>query len=406
MRHALAIGLVSTLVIVAACGGGGSSAPTSPSPSMGSPGSQTTGATVTGTVSVGSTARAEGASGPLAVSGLTVTVVGTSLTATVGPNGEFTLTGVPGGNVQLRITGPGVDATLTLSGVQAGQTIQIQITVRGGTASIDADSRQGSELEVEGRIELAPAADLAPTTMIVAGRTINIMSTTVVRKGGTSYPVTAGLVALLRVGVRVHVKGAPNAATTPPSVDAREVMIQNENADLPSQYEYEGVIAPLPGGLQGSASAFTITLVDGRVIRGDSNTRFEDGSFASLAPGVEIEARGVIINESPTVSYLRASRIEIEDGNDDGEDDDDADDDEVKGTFVSGSGACPALSFTLRDKRSRTWNVTTSASTQFDPSCVAGTTATAYFTGAGEVEVEGAMSGSSIAATKVEKKRR
>jgi len=371
---------------------------------MGSPSTPTGGATVTGTVSVGSTARAEGVSGPLAVSGLIVTVVGTGITGTVGANGEFTLTGVPGGDIQLRITGPGVDATLTLTGVQAGQTIQIQITVRGNSASVDADSRQGSsELQVEGRIEVAPGS-AEPFWMIVAGRTINILGTTTVRKGNTTYPVNSALNTQLRVGIRVHVKGTPNTTTAPPSVDAREVMIQNENADLPSQYEYEGVIASVTG----SAAAFTVTLTDGRVIRGDGNTRFEDGTFASLVPGTEIEARGVIIND-PTGSYLRASRIEFEDGDDeddDGEDDGENDDDEVKGAFVSGSGTCPSLSFQLRDKRSRTWNVTTSASTQFDPACAAGTTATVYFTGAGEVEVEGTISGSSVAATRVEKKRR
>ena len=42
--------------------------------------------------------------------GLIVTVVGTSMTAPVNPNGTFVLTNVPPGDIQLRFTGPGTDA--------------------------------------------------------------------------------------------------------------------------------------------------------------------------------------------------------------------------------------------------------------------------------------------------------
>lgn len=397
MRHALAIGLASTLVIVAACGGGNSS-PTSPSSSGGPAAGSPTGATVRGTINnVTSTTRAEGVSGALDTAGFTVTVVGTGITASVSSNGQFTLTGVPAGDIQIHITGPGVDATLTLSNVQAGQTIEIKIKVSGNTATLDDDARQVSgQMEIEGRVEAPLTAGVAPTvfTTVVAGKVINILATTAVRKGNTSYPVDTALPTVLLTGFRVHVKGTANTTNpTAPSVDALEVKIQNENADLPSQYEYEGVIASVTG----SAAAFTVTLTDGRVIRGDSNTRFADGSFASLLAGVEIEAKGVIVNDA-TGSYLRAGTIEFEDGDD--EDNDGEDDGEFEGTVSGASvgGSCPSLSFSLTVKNGPTYGVTTTPSTTFEPACAA----MALKVG-DKVEVEGTLTAGSIAATKVEK---
>ncbi len=105
---------------------GGSSTPTSPTPSSGGA------AVVAGTVN-----RASGG----AAAGLTVSVVGTSASAAVQGSGAFELSGVPAGSVQLRFKDATVDATTQLQNVTADERIQIQVNVSASTATIVAEER-------------------------------------------------------------------------------------------------------------------------------------------------------------------------------------------------------------------------------------------------------------------------
>src|SRR4029077_3570199 len=118
MRRVLGFTVVLA-ALTAACGGQGSS-PTSPS---------TTGAAGAGAMITGSV---QGASGALtaagfgaAITGVTVTVVGTGISAAVDAGGRFTLLNVPTGNVQLQLTGGGANAVVTISTVEASQTIDV-----------------------------------------------------------------------------------------------------------------------------------------------------------------------------------------------------------------------------------------------------------------------------------------
>jgi hypothetical protein len=121
--------LVALFSLAAAGCGGESTALLPSSPSAVSSGS---GATISGTVTGTSiTARSITAS-PLsdavlavldrltfavrvtASTGLTVTVIGTNITAAVDGSGRFVLENVPTGDVRLRISGVGVDAELLI----------------------------------------------------------------------------------------------------------------------------------------------------------------------------------------------------------------------------------------------------------------------------------------------------
>jgi hypothetical protein len=73
---------------------------------------------------------------------VTVTVVGTSISTTVDRNGRFQLTGVPTGDVQLNFKGTGLDATLTVRGVQTGDLIDITVRLTDNSIRIEAERRQ------------------------------------------------------------------------------------------------------------------------------------------------------------------------------------------------------------------------------------------------------------------------
>jgi hypothetical protein len=93
------------------------------------------GATVAGTVSRSSDLQ-----------GLTVSVVGTGLSATVERSGYFQIGRVPSGNVQLNFKDPAIDATTQLSNVAQGELVEIQVQLTGGSATIVSETRSNSKV--------------------------------------------------------------------------------------------------------------------------------------------------------------------------------------------------------------------------------------------------------------------
>jgi hypothetical protein len=120
-------------VVAAACGG----APTKPS-SGGA-------ATVAGIVSVnGGALTLPGA----AATALTVTVVGTNLSATVGSGGYFQIPNVPAGTVGLLFRDGTVNATVELTNVGQEQLIEIQVQISGTAAVIVNEVRSNSKVSL------------------------------------------------------------------------------------------------------------------------------------------------------------------------------------------------------------------------------------------------------------------
>jgi hypothetical protein len=151
----------------------------------------------------------------VAASNVTVTVVGTSITATLSGTGSFVLTGVPSGNIQLHFTGSGVYATITINGV-ASEHIQLVVTLNGSNASIDSMNRvqQHNNAEVEGLITTISHGD---RSMKVAGLEVKVRDAPI-RHGSTVIGISS-----LAVGQRVHVKGN----VVHDYIVATEVFLQN-----------------------------------------------------------------------------------------------------------------------------------------------------------------------------------
>src|SRR5262249_49929229 len=108
-------------VFIAACGGNASLSPTAPSRT----GGLSSGAVISGQVngaSLPATTRSTSdtlatasvlSAGTLATASVTVKIVGTNISTTTDGQGNFTLTGVPPGDVKLEFTGPGGSATIS-----------------------------------------------------------------------------------------------------------------------------------------------------------------------------------------------------------------------------------------------------------------------------------------------------
>lgn len=153
--------LTAAPLLLAACGG---QTPISPSTANSGTGGGS-GAVIVGVVTglgaqaSASTSSASGTrplpatpSAATSMSGLTVTVVGSSLSSAVNDAGRFELANVPAGRVQLRFASSGINATATIGDVAKDQFIQIEIQVGPDSAVVIAEERTGkvSLCHVEG----------------------------------------------------------------------------------------------------------------------------------------------------------------------------------------------------------------------------------------------------------------
>jgi hypothetical protein len=237
--------VIFTGLAFVSCGGGNPMAPSAPATIEGTVNAAPS---VLGTSDVTASAAHSGA-------GVTVSVVGMSVSTTTDSFGHFVLTGLPAGMVTLRFEGPGIDATLEISGLAAGQTLTISVQASGNRATLVTSpvaspspspfpsplAQQcpdvGEKAEIEGTItevsgmvqgvDVAAADELGTITVFQQGAVkgdylCHLSSTTSIRHGHTAMTLDQ-----LRVGSRVHVAGSGlgNASGTC-EVQADEVLVQ------------------------------------------------------------------------------------------------------------------------------------------------------------------------------------
>ena len=167
---ALSVGVVASFILSTACT---TSSPTTPGvasqPTATAPSPAVSGAMIAGTVSIGTSSASQWRA-RAAATNITVGVKGTSLTALVGNDGVFTLTGVPAIDVVLTFAGPGVNAALSLGSVAPDDRVQITVTVIGDTATLDSQERKASDNSVRVDGTIASVAGSCPSlTLVVRG---------------------------------------------------------------------------------------------------------------------------------------------------------------------------------------------------------------------------------------------
>lgn len=339
MRKSLGLALAAVM-LVGACGGG-KGTPTSPSSELSAPSG--TSATISGSVQGANGGAVLAASTGAALSGVTVSVVGTAISAPTDAAGRFMLKNVPAGPVQLQLAGGGANATVALNPVAPLETIDVVLAVSGSTASIESEVRSGAgEAQLEGRVESLPPT-MAPLTFKAAGRIVRTDAATRFVDGSQSRSFSD-----LTLGMRVHAKGT----TSGDSFAATLVELQNSNAALPV------IVNGTIDTLTGSAPSFQFK-IGSRVVKGDAQTEFfGDGdrpdSFASLKEGSRVEVKGTQRDD-----FVYANRIHINgSGDDDGGGGQDTSA-SIHGLLNAISGAKPSLVLTVG-----TTTVRTSASTE------------------------------------------
>jgi hypothetical protein len=155
-------------------------------------------------------------SAPQAGSTIIVSVVGTGISTATDGNGRFTLVGVPSGNVQLSLAGPGTNATITISGVAAGDQIEVTITLANGRARLDSEQRSRG-VDVTGRISEINAA---ARTLRVSGTLVSVPASAAIRHGSRAVAFTS-----LAIGDHVVIKGRMEGTT----LVATEVKVQEDD---------------------------------------------------------------------------------------------------------------------------------------------------------------------------------
>lgn len=194
---AVVVGLIA--LSAAGCGQWSPSLPTSPS---GLPSAldsvPSSGATIQGRVTgAGVGISPSSVSTPFGTSiKLTVKIVGANISAPVSSSGAFVLEGVPAGTIQLQFTGGTGDPVASLGTVNTGDRLDVQISLTGTVAVVDAFIRikADSATEVEGNV--AAVSGTCPNlSLVVNGWTLKV--------DGSSQ----GGCADIKVGVKVKIKG-------------------------------------------------------------------------------------------------------------------------------------------------------------------------------------------------------
>jgi hypothetical protein len=315
--------LVATGLATGACGSSPSAPSQLASQQVLPPASS--GATINGSITGAalSALSVNGTFASLTGSGLTVTVVGTSITASVNPNGSFVLTDVPPGDIQLRFTGPGTDALLTVTGIAGGDELRITVQVNGNTATLQGVSRKDkvNKVEIEGPVVSGTCA-----SFVVGGTTIITDAATQFSKGSCADVIP---------GAIVQVKGSTQADGTVRATDVKFKKDDDEDDaddDDKNKIELEGLVT------DGGCGLFSVRNVQ---VTTTGATVFTNGRCDEIAVGVRVHVRA-----TPTgVGTALAQLVNVQRDNDDNgksgdrdDDDDEQDDDDADKDGDRGNG--------------------------------------------------------------------
>jgi hypothetical protein len=247
------------------------------------------------------------------MSGVTVTVSGTGLTATTDGTGRFSLTKVPAGQLTLQFTGAAT-GTMSLDDVAEHDTIEIEVHVQNGEVEDEqAEAGNGAEAQLEGKIV---SVNGGAHSFVIGQITVMVPSTATIRHGDQALTFSD-----LVAGARVHVKGSLTGST----LTATRIEVQQSGGPGPgngngnggngnggnngnddngaNEVELTGTVASLGG----SCPAITFA-AGGRSVATTSNTQFKL-ECTSIANGTNVEVKGT----SPTPSgVVTATRVDKE----------------------------------------------------------------------------------------------
>jgi hypothetical protein len=278
-------------LVTAACGG------EAPAPLSPSPVNRTEGATIIGTVQSGGSPMLAVTTSSASLAGLTVNVVGTSISAAVSGTGQFTLAGVPSGQAQLKFSGPGVDATVAIS-VQGSETITITVALNGTRAEVKDEGHENhGDAELHGNV-VGLAGSASAFEFRLGGRLVRGDAATQFYGDGNRDDTFAQLDNGDRVEVkglsrdgfvyaqRIHINGGPERDDDGDD-DGDDDDDGEEDEDRDGEAEISGTMA----GLSGSCPSIRFAIGANQVATNGA-TEFSKVSCAALKNGDRVKVEG------------------------------------------------------------------------------------------------------------------
>ena len=293
---------VLTAFVVAACGGGGTfSSPLGPSSSSGA----SISGTISGSALAAPLAIGTGSFSLMEARGVTVSVAGTGISTMADNRGQFTLANVPQGTVQLNFTGPGSNATVTLTGVGPDDKVQITVTVNGTSAHVDSEHHSApasNKREFQG---LITSIDTTAKSFQIPGLTVKTTGTTVIRNGDKTMQFSD-----LKVGDHVEARGTTDGSI----LNATEVQVERDGEDgddndAGGAGAREVDVRGLVTGSTGTCPTVTFTIGTNKV----AVTKDTVYAHTSCADATKNNARIEVKGTSASDGTITATEVELDD---------------------------------------------------------------------------------------------
>ena len=279
--------VLTTLLLTTSCHES-SYSPTSPSGSA-----MVLGTVVSGSGTFGATTLGAG----IGLPGVTVRVVRTGRSAQTDTSGNFSLTGVPVGNVDMEFSRADINARASVQ-VSPG-TNAITVAVTGSTAVVVPRGHAGEEIEGLVSAVSTGAGTLTVLDQRLGAVVVKTTSTTVLRHGQTTMTLSQ-----IQIGMRVHVKALLQADNT---YLATEIILQDENVG--GNRDVDGTVT----SVNAMEMSFVVQSTGASVtVKTDSSTTFRNrgssATFSSVTTGVMVEVEGILQADGS----ILARRVTIE----------------------------------------------------------------------------------------------
>jgi len=238
-------------------------------------------AMLTGTVISGTSTLGKHALGvEVGLGSVTVTEVSSGRATVTDPSGNFTLS-VQTGAVQLSFERADLHARGTVNVPSAGATVTIAIA---GANAVPVSGGHAGE-EIEGLVQAVSGSTLTVLDQRLGAVTIQTDTSTLVRRGDTTIPVSQIL-----VGQRVHVKALLQTGST---YLATEVLLQDTNVG--GSREVSGTVQSVDSG------AHSFVVMSGTIaitVKTDSSTMFKkhggSAAFGDVTVGKTVDVNGTL----------------------------------------------------------------------------------------------------------------
>ncbi|HTO89371.1 MAG TPA: DUF5666 domain-containing protein [Thermoanaerobaculia bacterium] len=254
-------------------------------------------ATLSGTVISGTSAAGMRTQGmQIGLGGVTVRVTSTGKSTQTDGSGNFSLTGVPSGSVELALERADINARATVT-VVPGAANKVTISVVGSRGVVVPGGHSGEE--IEGLVSANDGSTLTVLDQRLGAVIVHTDGNTVVRTDSTTIPLSQ-----IAVGNRVHVKAV---LQDDQSYLATEILLQNEKVG--GNREVSGSVMSVDSG----AKSFVVQSTGANVtVTTDSSTMFKrrggSASFSDVVAGATVQVVGTLQGDGTVL----AKKVTIE----------------------------------------------------------------------------------------------